>query len=159
MTGREPTTGALACPVVPSAAGPMRRWHEPHPRAAVLLLLAVVLGACVVVLVSSLLFANWDLALGVAVVAAATGADLWRGLRPRQLVVAGPDGLVVRLGRSTTFLPWREVSGFDERRRRLRRVRPVVQRPDGSELPLPPGAPLEDLRHWREELAGGTGAP
>lgn len=124
-----------------------------------MVLLMVTLGACLVVLVPSLIFGNWDLAAGVVVVVVAAGADLWRGLRPRQLVVAGPDGLVVRVGRTTSFLAWDDITGFDERTRRLGRLHPVAQRRDGSQVRLPAGVAVQDLRRWRQELADEGGAP
>ena len=113
-----------------------------------MLLLAGGIGACVVVGATSAVARNWDLALQVLVVAVALVADLVRGLRPRDFVVAGPDGLVVRVRGRTASWPWAAVVRVEHVRGRFGRSRPVLRLVDGATARLPRQAPPEDLARW-----------
>lgn len=107
--------------------------------------------------VTSAVARNWDLLVVAVVVAAALVADLRRGLRERDFVVAGPDGLVVRVQGTTSSWPWSGVAAVDHEPLRFGRGRPVLRLVDGTSAPLPREAPVDDLTAWAAEL--GTDRP
>ncbi|MGJ7442715.1 hypothetical protein [Aquipuribacter sp. MA13-13] len=104
--------------------------------------------------VTSAVARNWDLLVVAVVVAAALLADLWRGLRERDFVVAGPDGLVVRVRGTTTSWAWAAVAGVEPAPVRSGRRRAVVLLVDGTTARLPRDAPVDDLARWVRELGG-----
>ncbi len=104
--------------------------------------------------VTSAVARNWDLLVVAVVVAAALLADLWRGLRERDFVVAGPDGLVVRVRGATTSWPWPAVAGVGHVPARLGRSRPGLRLVDGTSARLPSDVPVDDLALWVRELGG-----
>jgi len=95
---------------------------------------------------------NWDLLVLVVVVAVALVVDLLRGLRERDFVVAGPDGLVVRVRGTTASWSWSVVAGIGQETARLGRRRPVLHLVGGTTGRLPREAPVEELRRWAREL-------
>lgn len=98
---------------------------------------------------------NWDLLVLAVALAAAFGADLHRGLRARDFVVAGPDSLVVRVRGTTSSWAWSTVAGVEhEPRRRLRPGRAVLRLADGTRARLPRDAPVHELARWARELGG-----
>jgi len=113
------------------------------------LLLGSVTAGLLGLAVVSLVVQNWDVGLVSAVLGLAAGADLRGELRPRGFVVAGTDGLVTSTGRRTTVMSWSDVAAVRVQRRRLGRDRPVVERADGSLVPLPRDVPLEGVRRRR----------
>lgn len=104
--------------------------------------------------VTSAVARNWDLLVVAVVVAGALLTDLWRGLRARDFVVAGPDGLVVRVRGTTASWPWPEVAGIGDVPARLGRSRPGLRLVDGTSARLPRDVPVEDLARWVRELGG-----
>lgn len=141
---------------MPDVGEPLRRWQEPDPRPVAVVLLTGGLGCCLVVGVSSVIFLNWDLVVLVVVLGAALAADLWRDVRPRQYVVAGAGGLLVRLPRRTTMTAWGDVAGFRNQPRRFLPGRAVLLRRDGTTAALPVGVPVERLERWRTDLSPRT---
>jgi hypothetical protein len=109
------------------------------------------LGLCFVLAATAAVAANWDLAVIAAVLAVALTVDLWRDLRPRQFVVAGPDLLVIHTPRATTTVRWDRIARVGVQKRRLRRARPVVVRDDGSRVVLPVGLPVSEVQRWLDE--------
>ncbi|WP_380168295.1 hypothetical protein [Jannaschia sp. R86511] len=108
---------------------------------------------------TSLVARNWDLAVVAVVVAAALLADLWRGLRPRDFLVAGPDGVVTRVRGVTTSRPWAAVTGLEQQRGRFGRSRPVLRLGDGTTAPLPRRVPVDELAEWLARRDGEDPAP
>ena len=97
---------------------------------------------------------NWDLLVVSVGVAAALVADLWRGLRERDFVVAGPDGLVVRVRGTTSSWPWSAVAEVTHEPARSGRRRAVLRLVDGTRGRLPRDAPADDVARWVRELGG-----
>jgi len=113
------------------------------------LLLGSVTAGLLGLAVVSLVVENWDVGLVSAALGLAAGADLWAELRPRGFVLAGTDGLVTSTGRRITVMSWSDVAAVRVQRRRLCRDRPVVERADGTLVPLPRDVPLEEVRRRR----------
>jgi hypothetical protein len=128
--------------------GDGRRWQEPHAGTTSVLLRSGGLGLCFLLAVTAAFAGNWDVAAVAAVLAVPLAFDLWGDLRPRRLVLAGPDLLVISTGRRTTAVPWDDISQVSVRQRRLRRSRPVVVRTDGTTVDLPAGVPLATVQRW-----------
>jgi hypothetical protein len=127
----------------------VRTWQEPSPGTVGVLVRFSALGACVLVAAVSAVVANWDALVVSVVLGAALGVDLYRDLRTRELVVIGPDVVVVVTRRSRTSVPRGAVLGVQSRGRRSRR--PVLLRRSGPPVDLPPGVPTDLLSDWLEE--------
>jgi hypothetical protein len=138
--------------VAADGGGELRRWTEPDASRTALVLLLTGLGVCLVLTAVSLVLLSWDTAVLAAVLALACAADLRRATRPRRAVVLVPGTLQVFDGRDWRGVKRADVAAVTEDRRPFRRGRGLVRLTDGGAVPLPPGAPVDDVRRWADEL-------
>ena len=127
----------------------MYRWHEPAPSPGRVLLLGTAAAGLLALAVVTLVVDNWDVGIIAGAVGLAAAADLWRDLRPRGFVLAGGDGLVVGHRGRTTVTPWADVAALRVEHRRLRPDRSVLERVDGTVVPLPHDVPLDQVGRRR----------
>ena len=135
----------------------MFRWHEPPASARRVLLLGSAAAGLLALSVVALVVQNWDVGIAAGAVGLAAAADLWGDLRPRAFVLVGTDGLVVSTGRRTSVLAWSEVVGLRVEHRRFGHDRAVVERPDGTVVPLPHDVPLDEVERRRPDSSTEDG--